>query len=253
MFIDMLGTNNMVCFNRIIAGKLGLHPAIYLNELLRKCSSSIQAKKLIEDKYFILDRGDIFSRTTLTEQEQLSIDLLLIDLKIIEKRKSQIDGLSDEIFLDLDALVALFTDKTIIKTTKVLSETKTKQRGAISQREQHKQELKKNTTTLIKEKYKEKEVVQAYLSWIDGVYLNPKGFLSMKAINLFQETLSNYVKNDLKLLLAILDVATANGYRDATWAINAFEENYRKFYNEEQNQDKSRITDKAKVLSSEEF
>jgi len=66
----------------------------------------------------------------------------------------------------------------------------------------------------------------AYQDWVDGVYANPKGFLSKSAIQVFQRTIDEYAKGDLDLALKLIEIATVNGYRDANWAINVFKKDY---------------------------
>ena len=69
------------------------------------------------------------------------------------------------------------------------------------------------------------ELLTALRDWVDGVYARPGGFLSKSSIKLFQDTLNNYTQGDLDLALAVVRVATIQGYRDCTWAINLYESN----------------------------
>ena len=41
------------------------------------------------------------------------------------------------------------------------------------------------------------ELRQAYEEWIDGVYANPKGFLSARSISIFQKTVDDFARGDL--------------------------------------------------------
>ena len=56
MLIDLLATDNQASYNIKIAQVMGLHTAIYINELINISNKATQKNKLIADKFFILDR-----------------------------------------------------------------------------------------------------------------------------------------------------------------------------------------------------
>jgi hypothetical protein len=70
------------------------------------------------------------------------------------------------------------------------------------------------------------ELKQAFEDWIDGVYNNPKGFLSKKAVSLFQRDVDTFANGDLDVALKVLEIATVGGYREASWAIEKFNKDY---------------------------
>lgn len=220
MLIDLINQNDIVSFNSNIAVKIGLQPAIYLSELLRMYTYAIRKNKLV-DSYFTVDRSEIYSRTTLTEEDQNNIDLVLVRLNIIVKRSSIVDPMACEISLNTNNLVNIFTtdDEKINKDIVKIAKAKTAPR--MSQRDKYKMELKSYV------RCSNNELLQAYRDWIEGVYSNPKGFLSRKAIEVFQETVDKFANSDLDLALKIVEIATINGYRDATWAINVFNKDYK--------------------------
>ena len=92
------------------------------------------------------------------------------------------------------------------------------------------------------------ELLEAYKGWIDGVYSNPKGFLSKRSIEIFQNQLNDYTKGDLDVALAILDIATVNGYRDVTWAITKYEERKPKRGRKPNPPQESLVLDKSEVF-----
>ena len=56
MLIDLLATDNLANYNIKIAQIMGLHTAIYINELINISNKATQKNKLVADKFFILDR-----------------------------------------------------------------------------------------------------------------------------------------------------------------------------------------------------
>lgn len=48
---------------------MGLHTAIYVNELINISAKALKKNKLIADKFFLLDRKYITRRTTLDDKE----------------------------------------------------------------------------------------------------------------------------------------------------------------------------------------
>ena len=69
MLIDLLSTDNLANYNVKIAQVMGLHSAIYINELINISNKATQKNKLVSDKYFILDRKYITKRTNLSVEE----------------------------------------------------------------------------------------------------------------------------------------------------------------------------------------
>lgn len=224
MLIDIIGQNNTVTFNSYIASKIGLNQAIYLSELLREYAEA-QSEKRVIDSYFTLDRAKIYSRTTFDEAVQQGMDVLFVKLNILLKRTSQIDPLNEEISINMNNLINVFAtdDEKAVKDLNKLTKSKTAVR--LSERQKYKVDLKNNL------RCSNSELLQAYRDWIEGVYANPNGFLSPKAIQLFQETVDNFAQNDLDLALKIVEIATIHGYRDAQWAINMFKKDYEKQFN----------------------
>jgi hypothetical protein len=67
-----------------VAEILGLHPAIYLSELMNINDKAIRKDK-VNDSSFILDRDYVSKRTTLSVDEQLDVESNLIKLGIVDK------------------------------------------------------------------------------------------------------------------------------------------------------------------------
>ena len=103
--MDILATDNMVSYNVKIAQVMGLHSAIYINELMNISAKAHRKNKLISDRYFLLDRKYITKRTTIDEKEQLAIDYKLVKQNIIFKPEGGVDVLE----LNIDKLAEILS------------------------------------------------------------------------------------------------------------------------------------------------
>ena len=70
------------------------------------------------------------------------------------------------------------------------------------------------------------ELLVAYQHWVDGVFANPKGFLTKESIKIFQKTVDDFCNHNLDAALRVIEIATVNGYRDATWAIDRYKKEH---------------------------
>ena len=66
------------------------------------------------------------------------------------------------------------------------------------------------------------ELLTALRDWVDSIFSKPNGFLSKSTVRVFQETLYNYTQGDLDLALRLVQIATIQGYKDCSWAINVY-------------------------------
>ena len=95
------------------------------------------------------------------------------------------------------------------------------------------------------------ELLTALRNWVESICSKPNGFLSKTVIETFQNTLNNYTKGDLDLALRLVEIATIQGYKDCSWAINVYERDLKfKKQNEAKLNNLPRVTEQ-KVASSE--
>lgn len=220
MIVDLLATDNMVSYNVKIANVMGLHTAIYLTELINISLKAERKKKLVSDKYFLIDRKYITQRTTLSVEEQITIEQKLAKIEVIQKPAGgidtvyiNVDKLAQIISSDDDNYLNKVSKNTVVKTVTGPGMKQTlKQRTAI--------EMKGYITTT------HKELKDALEGWVDGVLANPNGFLSKRAVGVFEKTVDEFANGDLDVALKIIEIATVGGYRDATWAINSFNKDH---------------------------
>ena len=220
MITDLLATDNMVSYNVKIAQVMGLHTAIYLTELINISVKARLKKKLVVDKYFTVDRKYIKKRTTIEEKEQLAIDFKLAKVNVIQKPAGGIDTM----YIDVDKLSEMLSsdDEEYLKKLSKSAEVKTTALPGMKQtmRQKEAQEMKNYLTTM------NSDIRGALEGWIEGVYKNPNGFLSKRAVNIFERTVDEYAKGDFDVAMKLIDIATVGGYRDATWAINSYEKDH---------------------------
>ena len=220
MLLDLLSSDNYISFNIDIANTFGLQQAVYLSEIIRISAKAIRKSKLDSDSYFDIDREYIQKRTTISISEQLEMDKCFIKLKIISKPKSD----SDKMAFNSDVLISLMKDdsetlnkdiKTIVAKTSKSSKTK---------REYQRDNLKKYVAV------PNLELRDAYEDWVDAVYANPTGFLSGGIIKIFMDTVDEFSNHDLDVALDVIKIATAGGYREASWAIDKYKQTNKKSY-----------------------
>ena len=215
MLIELLSPSNYVSFNIKLAEILGLHPAIYISELMNINDKAIRKDKTNESS-FSLDRGYVHKRTTITVEEQLDIEKNLIKLGIVEKPTDD----ANCVILNINVLTTLLmsTDEELIGNIKKLNKVKGKS-GKPTKAESIRQTLKTNITTTNVELY------EAYCEWIDSVY-SKQGWMSKQAVVMGQGVVDEFSKRNLDVALAVVNIASLHGYRDMTWAITKYKEQY---------------------------
>jgi hypothetical protein len=214
MLMDILATDNMASYNVKIAQVMGLHTAIYLNELMNINEKAFRKNK-IEENFFTIDRNYIQERTTLDEDKQKEIETNLLKIGILEKTEANGDTISLNITILTSILMS--PDEKLIKNISNLAHIKpTKSAKAKT--------IKNNLKAYIETT--NEELQQAYGEWIDAVY-SKNGWMSKKQVTAAQEVIDTFSNRNLDLALKIIEIATIHGYKDMTWAIN----NYKRDYN----------------------
>ena len=242
MLVDLLSTDCQVSYNCNLAQVIGLHASIYVTELINISRKAMQKKKLFDDKYFVVDRTYITSRTTFDIPEQTAIEKSLSGLNIIS-----FGPIKDSLYIDLDTLSGLMIgDSDIQEKAKKAAQNLATKSKSLTAKQRCAIEMKKHIYTTNSELY------SAYSEWIDAV-CDKVGWMSQKAVTVGQQTVDGYAKGDLDVALKLIELATTGGFRDMTWAINAFEKDYKSKFEldkKEANKPALRI---RKELSSEVF
>ena len=232
MLINLLSLNNYNQFNIELARTIGLHEAIYFNELININDKAVRKDKLV-DGYFRVDREYITQRTTLSASEQQEIDKELEICNLISCGTEK-----DLIQVNLDKLTTMLMggNESVLKG--FVKEVKNKKKE--TKADIIRQQLKKNIKTTNEELY------NAYCEWIDSVSMK-RGYMDKKAVLEGEKTVDQYCNHDLDKALKIISIATINSYIDMNWAINVFKKDYISAFN------KAPVIQNVQQLSKEVF
>ena len=214
MLMDIFNQDNSITINYKAITLFGLNTAAYLTLLISIYRKATRKNKLDND-FFKLDRSYIQELLGMSVEEQLICDGNLLKLSII--RKSPDDP--NRIKVDLKLYLSLLNDEDLKLIDDVRKSMKVTRPKGLKQ-SQRQIQINNLKDCIQCSNY---ELLTALRDWVDGVYANPKGFLSKASIKVFQDTLNNYTKGDLDLALRIVRIATVQGYRDCNWAINVYE------------------------------
>lgn len=246
MLLDLLSSDNYVSYNVKIAQLMGLDCAVYLSELININRKAITKDK-IEDKCFVINRQYIENRTTLNVDQQLILDSKLKEAGILGKNLDN----PDAVYIDANALVNLIAagDAKLLERVTKLTKLKDVSRVAAGKMTQRMRDMLNCKTAISTDSA---ELSAALSGWIEGVYAKPNGFLSKRAVTIFQNELYKYTNGDLDLALKLVDIATVGGYRDFRWAVEEFERNYASTFRRQYTQT-TPIKKKIADSSGEEF
>lgn len=246
MLTDLMCTDNYAMFNVKVANVMGLHAAVYVNEILNITQKAQQKRKIV-DGYVTIDRDYVHRRTTIFPEEQISIDKKLVGIGVLSVAENN----PDNIQLSVDTLANLVAadDANLLKKVTKLTEVKSVVQSST------KMSMRQKTILELKDfiKCSNEELLNAYRDWVDGVYANPKGYLSKRAIIVFQRDVDEFARGDLDLALKIIEIATINGWRCAEWAINTFKKDYAKDFYANYTQVAPSVPQRSVSLSDEVF
>ncbi len=215
MLTDLM---DITSYNVKLATIIGVENAIFINTLC-KLNDNIEN--------YNIDKELIFNMTGIPVRKQLNIIKNLDELRLLNY-----DELEDKILnINTQKIIDLICEdsQTKIKNTQKLAGIKTPKESKPTKKQDAINALKNHIKDIIiVETDIGKQILDAYIGWVDGVYSNPKGFLSNRAIDLFMNKINEYSKGNSSIILELLDIATINGYRDADWAINVYEQKPKK-------------------------
>ena len=212
MLLDLLSTDMSVSYNVKLAHRIGLHTSIYVTELINIYRKATQKGKIVDGKYFRVDRDYVELRTTLTKEEQRELDQALKSISVVKISSKN----RDTIGIDIEELSKLVLDDDANKIegtvkTQLKKKAPTKRDAIIAQ-------LKSYVSA------SNEELRDAYYEWIEEAYAR-NGWMSAASIREAQRAIDNYSGKDLDIALDILHIASTNGYKDIMWAIERYEKN----------------------------
>ena len=158
MLLDLLSTDMSVSYNVKLAHRIGLHTSIYVTELINIYRKATQKGKIIDGKYFRVDRDYVELRTTLTKEEQRELDQALKNISVVKISSKN----RDTIGIDIEELSKL-----------VLDDDANKIEGTVKTQLKKKAPTKKGAIIAQLKSYvraSNEELRDAYYEWIEESY-----------------------------------------------------------------------------------
>jgi hypothetical protein len=181
--------------------------AAYWAELQSILKQVVKKGTADEKGFFTLDRDFMERETTLNLNKQLKCDEKLITMGVVLKDPDNPNRLA----ISVENMIEIITDEDTKKLKK--SSKSTKEEARVAKVEGIKNTLKRAILET------DVDLRAAYERWVDGMVDAQNCRFTKAVIQLFEKTVTEYT-NDKSLRLKIIEIATVNSYRDATWAIN---------------------------------
>jgi hypothetical protein len=194
--------------NKRLVKIAGFEVAAYWAELQSILKQVVKKSTADERGFFILDREYVERETTLTVTKQLKCDEKLMSLGVLLKDTED----PNKISIAVNGMVALITDE---DTTKLKKTGKTSADAKAAKVAGIKTTMKKAILET------DIELRAAYERWVDGMVDAENCRFTKAVVQLFEKTVTEFSTNKADRL-KVIEIATVNSYRDATWAINRF-------------------------------
>lgn len=203
MYLDLFDELRL---NKRLVRIAGFEVAAYWAELQSILKQVVKKQTADEQGFFTLDRDYVERETTLTVAKQLKCEEKLLSLGVLLKDPAE----PNKISIAVNGMVALITDE---DTTKLKKTSKTSADAKAAKIAGIKATMKKAIFTT------DPELRPAYERWVDGMVDAQNCRFTKAVVQLFEKTVSQYTPN-VATQLKIIEVATINSYKDATWAIS---------------------------------
>ena len=203
MYLDLFDELRL---NKRLVRIAGFEVAAYWAELQSVLKQVVKKQTMDEKGFFPLDREYIERETTLTVSKQLKCEEKLIELGVFLRSPED----PNKISIAVNGMVAVITDE---DTTKLKKGGKTSADEKAAKIAGMKATMKKALVET------DPEVRAAYERWIDGMIDAANCRFTKAVVQVFEKTVTDYTTNKA-IRLQIIQIATTNSYKDATWAIN---------------------------------
>ena len=215
MLVDVLSSDNYLYVNVGAIKILGLNNAIYCSELLRIFRKATKKKKIDDNGFFKVDRTYLKSRTSMTFEEQIECEASLSKIKLVEINKDFLDTIK----FDDKLYMSIITQE----DSKFLNELSKK----VKTSKQASKEVKKDRIILALKNAianTDEEIHTALEKWIDTLLLNSKVVVTKETVVEFENSVMDYCATDKKKALRLIEIATAQGWKNCVWAIKSYEQ-----------------------------
>lgn len=206
-----LDLSRVASVNKKLMSIVGVETAVYWSELI-VVLDRVRAKHTCNEKgFFKLDRAYIQRETSITPERQLECDRILAHFGVLAVDPDS----ADTIAVSVQSMVELITAentaelKTSVKTAK-------SRRG---DKEAKHAGMKATFRTAIKTT--DPELKAAYCKWIDSMVDAECSRFTKAVVDLFENAVEQF-SSDKVAKLRVIEIATINAYKDASWAINLY-------------------------------
>lgn len=210
MYLDLFDELRL---NKRLVKLAGFEVAAYWAELQSVLKQVVKKQTMDEQGFFLLDRNYIERETTLTVNKQLKCEERLIELGALLRDAEN----PNRIAIGVNAMVAVITGE---DTTKLKKSRKSSADEKAAKIEGIKSTMKKALVET------DPEVRAAYERWIDGMIDAASCRFTKAVVQVFEKTITEYTTNKA-IRLKIIEIATTNSYKDATWAINKLDSRFK--------------------------
>ena len=210
MYLDLFDELRL---NKRLVKLAGFEVAAYWAELQSVLKQVVKKQTMDEQGFFLLDRDYIERETTLTVNKQLKCEEELIELGALLRDAEN----PNRIAIGVNAMVAVITGE---DTTKLKKSRKSSADEKAAKIEGIKSTMKKALVET------DPEVRAAYERWIDGMIDAANCRFTKAVVQVFEKTITEYTTNKA-IRLKIIEIATTNSYKDATWAINKLDNRFK--------------------------
>lgn len=201
MYLDLFDELRL---NKRLVRLAGFEVAAYWAELQSILKQVVKKQTMDERGFFTLDRDYVERETTLSVAKQLKCDEKLLALGVMMK------DAPNKISIAVNGMVALITDEDTKKLKKTGRTTADDRAAKVAG-------IKATMKKAILED--DLELRAAYERWVDGMVDAQNCKFTKAVVQVFEKTVTGYT-TDKALRLKIIEIATTNSYKDATWAIN---------------------------------
>ena len=192
--------------NKKLVKIAGFEVAAYWAELQSILKQVVKKKTADEFGFFHLDRDYMEQETTLTIAKQLKCEEKLIALGAVMKDPTN----PNRIAIGVNNMVEIITDEDTKKLKKTNAVKKDEKAAKIAGM---KLTMKKALVET------DPDTRAAYERWIEGMIDAQNCRFTKAVVQLFEKTVTEHT-TDKNTRLKIIEIATVNSYKDATWAIN---------------------------------
>ena len=204
MYLDLFDELRL---NKRLIKIAGFEVAAYWAELQSILKQVVKKQTADEKGFFSLDRDYLEKETTLTITKQLKCEEKLVEMGVVLKDPDNPNRLA----ISVNNMVEIITDE---DTKKLKKSTKsTREEAKLAKTEGIKATMKRAIVET------DTELRKAYELWIDGMIDAANCRFTRAVVQLFEKTVTDYTPDKLKRL-KIIEIATVNSYKDATWAIS---------------------------------